>query len=303
MTDLEVGDVVYSVISNHIKARAVLQKKAVLSPNPFTENDMWGREGWMVEVTYDTSITPMHIKEHIEIIRDYLPDKYSPFHKETGRGNQGYLFAISRQLGAYIESVLHDSVVFDPSGIFETYESGANLIHHTMEAAGIEEGLLTLVETERPEGTGRPIHRKQQVYGKKTDFITKSQRDSAVGLRGEELVMLHERAYLSSIGRSDLASKVQWVSRDADGYGYDVLSFDEDGNEKYIEVKTTTLARDKQPFDVSKNEVETSNDKGDQYWIYRIYDLEGDQPKVYKTQGPVEENFDLEPSSFKAYLK
>jgi hypothetical protein len=115
--------------------------------------------------------------------------------------------------------------------------------------------------------------------------------------------MLHERAYLSSIGRSDLASKVQWVSRDADGYGYDVLSFDEDGNEKYIEVKTTTLARDKQPFDVSKNEVETSNDKGDQYWIYRIYDLEGDQPKVYKTQGPVEENFDLEPSSFKAYLK
>jgi hypothetical protein len=213
------------------------------------------------------------------------------------------LFAISKQLGAYIESVLHESIAFDPSSIFETVETGAELIHQTMKASGIEEGLVTLIETERPEGTGRPIHRKQQVYGKKIDFITKSQRDSAIGFRGEELVMFHEKAYLNSIGRSDLAEQVHWVSQDADGYGFDVLSFDEEGKEKYIEVKTTTLAKEQLPFDISRNEVETSKNKGNQYWVYRIYDLEGEQPKVYKTQGPVEESFNLEPSSFKAYLK
>ena len=41
-------------------------------------------------------------------------------------------------------------------------------------------------------------------------------------------------------GRTDLAERIRWASHvDGDGGGYDILSFDTDGSDRLIEVKTT----------------------------------------------------------------
>jgi len=172
-----------------------------------------------------------------------------------------------------------------------------------MDEEGIDRGEVILVETSRPEGTNKPITKRQTVQGKKTDFIKKAKRDTAIGLRGEELVVLYEKDYLNNLGLIDLANQVKWVAKEADGYGYDVLSYDEWGNEKYIEVKTTTIDNDKQPFNISANEVTTSDIHKKQYWIYRVYNIEDEQPKFYKTNGNISEKFELIPSSYKAYFK
>lgn len=117
-----------------------------------------------------------------------------------------------------------------------------------------------------------------------------------------------ERKRLESEGRNDLAAKVEHVSKTiGDGLGYDIKSFENvDGTyvEKYIEVKTTTGGKNK-PFDISANEVEVSEEKSDNYYIYRFYGVSGKskQVKYYEVRGSVKENFTLEATSYKAYCK
>lgn len=85
-----------------------------------------------------------------------------------------------------------------------------------------------------------------------------------------------ERTRLIAEGRSDLADRIEHVARTiGDGLGFDVLSFEKIGTEyreKYIEVKATTVGKNK-PFDISSNEIDVSEEKGDQYCVYRFYGL------------------------------
>ena len=57
-----------------------------------------------------------------------------------------------------------------------------------------------------------------------------------------------------------------------DGLGYDVLSFDADGNERFIEVKTTTFGRDT-PFFVSRGVLALSHDTKEQFHLYRLFEF------------------------------
>jgi Domain of unknown function (DUF3883) len=51
-----------------------------------------------------------------------------------------------------------------------------------------------------------------------------------------------------------LASKVKWVAQeDGDGAGYDILSFSPNGQERFLEVKTT-VGHQRTPFFLSRNE-------------------------------------------------
>jgi hypothetical protein len=60
-----------------------------------------------------------------------------------------------------------------------------------------------------------------------------------VGLAGEMFVLDRERERLTASGRRDLASRVELIAVSGNGRGYDIRSFDEDGKETLIEVKTT----------------------------------------------------------------
>jgi predicted transcriptional regulator len=73
------------------------------------------------------------------------------------------------------------------------------------------------------------------------------------GELGEMFVYDLEKNYLTKIGRSDLAGRVEHVSKEGDGHGYDIKSFNENGTEKFIEVKATN-ASSGSTFNISKNE-------------------------------------------------
>ena len=76
---------------------------------------------------------------------------------------------------------------------------------------------------------------------RKYDVAERDARNRALGRAGEERVLAHERASLLAAGRTDLAERIRWVSDvDGDGAGYDILSFDIDGSDRLIEVKTTS---------------------------------------------------------------
>jgi hypothetical protein len=84
---------------------------------------------------------------------------------------------------------------------------------------------------------------------RKFDPAERDERNRALGRQGEELVFLYEQQRLRFAGRTDLSRKVEWTSEiRGDGAGYDIHSFDLDGRERLIEVKTTNATPKRHSF-------------------------------------------------------
>ena len=139
---------------------------------------------------------------------------------------------------------------------------------------------------------------------KAIDWAQRDERNRNLGLAGEELVIKYEKQQLISKGLPELVNQVEHVALDNPSAGYDIKSFDEHGVQKYIEVKTTESSK-RTAFFISRNEVDVSRQLGDQFWIYRVYALNKKNGKAnfYPLNGSVEDHFELEPESYKAYPK
>jgi hypothetical protein len=130
------------------------------------------------------------------------------------------------------------------------------------------------------------------------NYLEREARNASVGRAGELLVLSFERHRLASERRADLAGLVRHVALDDDGAGFDVLSFDKDGVERFIEVKSTSYGKET-PFFVSRNEVEVSREHALKYHLYRVFKLR-DDPSVFTVRGSLSENFDLSAEIFRA---
>lgn len=132
-----------------------------------------------------------------------------------------------------------------------------------------------------------------------TNYLAREAAHASLGSAGEEFALRFEIARLMHARRERLASQVEHVSRTkGDGAGFDILSFDEDGRERLIEVKTTRYGRHT-PFFLSRNEVRTSDVYTSQYLLYRVFDFRR-TPKLFQLRGPVRVTCQLEPAVFEA---
>ncbi|HSI00822.1 MAG TPA: DUF3883 domain-containing protein [Reyranella sp.] len=137
---------------------------------------------------------------------------------------------------------------------------------------------------------------------RKFDPALRDQLNQALGLAGEQQVYEHEQRKLFDIGRRDLARKVRWVSQaDGDGLGYDIRSFEQDGSERWIEVKTTR-GGNTTPFYLTRNENEVARERPDAFRLYRLYDF-SKTPRLFTLTPPLEASLTLEPLTFRASLK
>lgn len=137
------------------------------------------------------------------------------------------------------------------------------------------------------------------------DFIEKEIRNKHLGLLGELFILKNEVEFLKANNKVDLAEKVQHVSVTiGDGLGYDILSFDLNGNEKRIEVKTTRSDISR-PFYLTKNELEYSTLNSDNYFLYRLFDFDSklNKGKYYIIKGNLTNSLNLESVLFIAYPK
>lgn len=108
---------------------------------------------------------------------------------------------------------------------------------------------------------------------KNINFEGEIKKNTELGKTGEDVVVGYEKTRLIMEGREDLADKV-FATREIAGNAerFDVLSYDKDGNEKYIEVKTTKGGLNN-IFHISENEVEFSEQYKDKYYLYRVYNF------------------------------
>ena len=129
------------------------------------------------------------------------------------------------------------------------------------------------------------------------DFAARDATNRSVGAKGEELVVQVEKERLTSAGRPDLVDKVEWVSRvRGDGLGYDIESFDDDGEPICIEVKATNQGQSA-PFFLTCTELIVSEQMGERFRLYRVFNLSED-PRIYVLRGPLRDKLTLEARVF-----
>ncbi|KAF1712550.1 hypothetical protein CSC70_03285 [Pseudoxanthomonas kalamensis DSM 18571] len=134
------------------------------------------------------------------------------------------------------------------------------------------------------------------------DYLEREAKNRSLGHAGELLVMEYEARRLFAEGAKKLADRIEHVSsRRGDGLGHDILSFDADGRERFIEVKTTAYDAET-PFFITPNEVEFSAENPFQFHLYRLFSFRK-RPRMFTQVGPVEANFHLETSNYRATLR
>lgn len=107
---------------------------------------------------------------------------------------------------------------------------------------------------------------------RKIDWENINKNKAITGLKGEEITVEMEKEYLKSINREDLAEKVKQVSLDGDGFGYDILSYFPDGQEKYIEVKSSKNLNSNS-FNISSNELDFMKKNQYNYQVWRMFNV------------------------------
>ena len=150
----------------------------------------------------------------------------------------------------------------------------------------------------------RRIREELLPWDKKTpvrrDYLQREARNSALGAAGELLALEYEVHRLHAVGRTDLADRIEHCSRSrGDGLGFDILSYEETGKERFIEVKTTAFS-EFTPFFVSDSERRFSTEQGDLFHLYRIYELR-QKPRMYSLVGSIDQTCDLHPTTYRAF--
>lgn len=134
------------------------------------------------------------------------------------------------------------------------------------------------------------------------NYLEREARNRSLGLVGEEFVLAFERARLLAAGRERLALQVEHVSlTQGDGLGFDIRSFEPEGTERLIEVKTTAFGR-QTPFFVSRNELRVSQVRDAAYHLYRVFTYRSD-PRLFVLDGALDRVCKLAPTQYLARVE
>jgi hypothetical protein len=125
-----------------------------------------------------------------------------------------------------------------------------------------------------------------------TNYLEREALNRSLGLAGEEFILKYEQTRLIRAKKEALAAKIEHTSVvRGDHEGYDILSFETNGAERLIEVKTTKYGEGV-PFFVTRNELNVSKAMAAQYHVYRLFDFR-EHPRFFSLVGAIDLNCSL----------
>jgi hypothetical protein len=210
--------------------------------------------------------------------------------------------AVLQQLGlpgirGYLPAANYQKVMI--SAIDHYLAGNPVALHPERAVSGFAERPSLFVETPPTLLPVAPRREDMQRLVRKFNPVERDFRNRKLGREGEELVLHFERERLEQRDRADLAKKIRWISEeDGDGAGYDILSFDEKGRERFLEVKTT-VGSDITPFYITRNELSFSSERPDAFRLCRVFDF-SIRPRMFELAPPLTDFVHLSPLSYEA---
>ncbi len=187
---------------------------------------------------------------------------------------------------------LMEDAAFDEAALAAVQMPAVHVPVPAFEGALVEPPKL---ETTAREPRAAPYMRKPI----KRDYLEREAANARLGKAGEQFVLEFESWRLHQQGYAQLANRVEHVaSTRGDGLGYDVLSFEPSGKERFIEVKTTRFGKET-PFYISNGELAFSKERAEQFFLYRVFEFQK-APRMFELQGSVEQRCYLNPILFRA---
>lgn len=238
-----------------------------------------------------------------------LLDEYKKIHfKTTPLYLNGYQSYVDKRSGEYDRNTLVQSKELDSARALSEGMSKVKEVE-VKETDGIKsevapiqkppldqaliakQAILEYVQSEESSGAVTPkiqLRTPEKFFSRprRVDWNSLNATRKENGNVGELLVVDIERNYLINRGRSDLAKRIRHVSQEADGHGYDIQSFFTDGQEKYIEVKSTS-ATTSRTFQLSKNEFEFLQTHQNNAYVYHVLNVASEHQstvRVYPSQ-------------------
>ena len=133
--------------------------------------------------------------------------------------------------------------------------------------------------------------------------LRRSKLSQKIGQRGEVVVLEYEKKRLAITGKAELASQIVWTASQNEFPGWDITSFNEDGSQRFIEVKAST-GDQISCLELTINEWKAAAKKKlrDQYFIYIVTNVFSANPRIEILQNPFAEvekgRLSIEPSIF-----
>jgi hypothetical protein len=162
----------------------------------------------------------------------------------------------------------------------------------------VDDILDALTEPPKPVALKNRVASPSVLYAvAPVNYLEREANNRSLGLAGEEFVINFERARLIRAGAENLASRIEHVAKmRGDLAGFDVLSFEQSGAERLIEVKTTKYGAHT-PFFVSRNELEVSKTQDNQYHLYRVFAFRH-RPLLFTLRGPLTSTCTLDATNY-----
>ena len=133
------------------------------------------------------------------------------------------------------------------------------------------------------------------------NYVHQEALNQSLGNAGETLILTYERARLERAGRDNLARNVEQVSKTVgDHLGYDIRSYEENGRDRFVEVKTTRYGK-RTPFYISAGEIQFSKANSSAYQLYRVFEFRKG-PKLFTLPGDVAGHVTLRAINYRAHF-
>lgn len=207
---------------------------------------------------------------------------------------KGYkpLFNYQQLLAEEVIETLEDNKSFFEKGFQRFSEEVAIPVKKKIDFSKIIENSPSKAKLKENEPLFRPI---------KINYLAREQNNRILGESGESLVLDYEKWRLEKEGKESLIDKIEWVSKEkGDGLGFDILSKNRNGTDRYIEVKTTKLSKET-PIYLSQNELHFSIKMAKGFYLYRVFNFKED-PRLFIKQGSYENFCQLKPQSYKGFF-
>ena len=196
---------------------------------------------------------------------------------------------------------------------FQTDNRNSAITHDTTNLSVLDEPITEVAEeielniADNPTMVSKNKSISNKVRAKEDINYSEQQTISQkIGDRGEELVLRNEIEKTKEWGLpNETLSKVRRVSLESDDYGFDILSFDQEGNERYLEVKTTKTNGKNFSFILTRNEFETAKYYGKMYTFVIVSDILSN-PRIWYMGNPFEEEpykVTIQPTQYRVDIK